>query len=80
MNDICPVCGNDPGFEPWSLGDASFEICPFCKIQFGYDDEAGGDKEKRKKIYQNWNEAWIKNGKKPLSDEQELEVIKISMA
>jgi hypothetical protein len=37
---ICPVCGYDGLEEPAydEAGCASFEICPCCGIEFGYDD------------------------------------------
>ncbi|MEQ1561167.1 MAG: hypothetical protein ABL899_00425 [Nitrospira sp.] len=74
----CYACNNELGFKPWDNGLASFEICPFCGIQFGYVDAAGGDEQKRKRIYENWNVVWLKNGKKILSKDQESEVIKSS--
>lgn len=64
----CYACNNELDFKPWDNDLASFEICPFCGIQFGYDDMAGGDEEKRKRIYKNWNVMWLKNNKKKLSE------------
>ena len=37
---ICPVCGF-PGLEEGAyteFGESSFEICPCCGIEFGYQD------------------------------------------
>jgi hypothetical protein len=36
----CPVCGYDELREPAydCFGDPSFEICPCCGIEFGYED------------------------------------------
>jgi len=54
----CPACGypylNNPHHrEP---GGASYEICPSCGIQFGYDDDDLGIS------YLVWRERWIANG------------------
>ena len=36
----CPVCGSDEVDLPYaSNGSASFEICPDCGIEFGFDDQ-----------------------------------------
>jgi hypothetical protein len=70
----CPVCEYNLGTDG-SNPDHYQEICSGCGIQFGYND-AIGDEEKRKKIYQKWRELWIQNDKKPLSSEQGKEVIR----
>lgn len=49
-------------FEPWYNNSASDEICPSCGIHYGYDDLAGGDYGKRKLIYKEWRNEWIKKG------------------
>lgn len=59
---LCPVCGYDLGFAPWQGLSASDEICPCCHIQFGYDDCAGGQPEKRAAIYYDWRTEWIAEG------------------
>jgi hypothetical protein len=56
---VCPACDFDELLEPaWDDADAagggSQEICPNCKIQFGYDDAAGGDPVKRRAIWREW--------------------------
>ena len=64
MSFICPVCGY-PDLEEQPRSDStggSYEICPSCGIQFGYSDEAGGDKDARKELYRRWREEWIKAG------------------
>ena len=43
---VCPACGYDkleepPWRDPDAVGGGSDEICPNCKLQFGYDDLAG---------------------------------------
>jgi hypothetical protein len=44
MKHTCPVCGwpelRDPPRN--EAGAASFEICPSCGFEFGYDDDAQG--------------------------------------
>ena len=62
----CPSCENELEFEPW-VGDLdSQEICPFCGIQFGYDDACGGDRTARQALYEKWRTVWEQNGKKPI--------------
>ena len=56
---VCPACGYDKLWElawtdPDATGGGSDEICPICKIQFGYDDQAGGDPVKRRTIWREW--------------------------
>jgi len=56
---ICPACGYEELSEPaWTdpdaIGGGSHEICPNCKIHFGYDDHAGGDPVKRQTIWREW--------------------------
>ncbi len=55
----CPACGYDrlpkPAWlEPEAAGGGSQEICPSCKLQFGYNDHAGGDPVRRKAIWHTW--------------------------
>jgi len=55
----CPACGYDalpePAWvEPEAAGGGSDEICPKCKIHFGYYDAAGGDPVRRKAIWRTW--------------------------
>ncbi len=39
MKNACPVCGYDGLNEPaYTDGEASFDICPCCGVQFGYGD------------------------------------------
>ena len=75
----CSACLSEIDFKAWDGEIASFEICPFCAIQFGYDDMAGGDIEKRKMIYKKWHDVWLINNRSQLSDEQKLEVIKSAL-
>jgi len=59
---LCPVCGREEassGTHAWAYRgedgtwDAlpSFEICPDCRTQFGYDDSPGPDRL----LKQNWS-------------------------
>lgn len=54
----CPVCGYDELEEPAydSYGCPSFDICPSCGTQFGYDDVSTKHKTLR--------ERWVANGMK----------------
>jgi hypothetical protein len=67
MEYFCPVCAQ--AFDtPW---EGSFDICPGCGIQFGYD-ESGRDTNPI--VYEEWRKAWIANGEKPLDSDQEATV------
>lgn len=68
---LCPVCRNELDFEPWFEDSSSHEICPFCGIQFGYNDE---DPDLRERIYVEWREAWIANNRQPFTGKQWREV------
>lgn len=59
---FCPACAYALDFEPWLGNSASDEICPCCGIHFGYDDAAGGDRERRIQIYDRWCKAWLAEG------------------
>lgn len=63
----CPVCRNELDFVPWEGDSPSFEICPFCGIQFGYNDAR---RDLREQIYREWREAWIANDCQPFEGEQ----------
>lgn len=54
----CPVCGYQGLIEPPydALGCASFEICPCCGVELGYDDATRTHLELR--------ERWIAAGMK----------------
>ena len=58
----CPVCGSDVNDEiPYSEnGQPSFEICPSCGFQYGYDDDPGATDEACEGIKNNWD-RWLKN-------------------
>ena len=44
MKHVCPVCGWPELSEPprSESGGASFEICPSCGFEFGFDDDDRG--------------------------------------
>lgn len=55
---ICPICGYDKLEEPPydEFGEPSYEICPCCGIEFGFDlenDHITQDEYRKK---------WINNG------------------
>ena len=63
---VCPACGYPDLTEPpWSESGGSFEICPSCGIQFGYTDAAGGDIERRRRIWAEWPKQEPPNFVKP---------------
>lgn len=55
---ICHVCGFDGLKEPVSnkQNEPSYEICPCCGFEFGFDDAIGKDR------YENFRINWIKSG------------------
>lgn len=60
---VCPVCGF-PGLKQlaWpNVGMPSFEICPSCGIQFGYDDMTRYV-EQRQEIHKAWRKRWMRAG------------------
>ena len=62
INQLCPVCGYELGFDPWNDASSSDEICPSCGIQFGYDDAAGGSMIAREGVYRGWRRSWVERG------------------
>ncbi len=58
----CPVCGYNLSFAPWKDTSPADEICPCCGIQFGYDDVAEGNINKRSSVYKEWRSHWIEAG------------------
>lgn len=58
MGFMCPVCGypNLDDSPHTEYGGASYEICPSCWFQFGYDDDDQGIS------YTQWRSDWIAQG------------------
>ncbi len=58
MSHLCPVCGWPELHEPprSESGGASFEICPCCGFEFGYDDDDRG------LTYEEARARWIGGG------------------
>ena len=54
----CPVCGYGALKEaPYdSSGSGSFEICPCCGFEFGYDDQSEG------KSHADYRKDWLAKG------------------
>jgi hypothetical protein len=57
-NYICPTCGYSnlerPAWNP-DNGAPSYDICPSCGCEFGYDDA-------KLKARENYREKWIRQG------------------
>ena len=60
MKHACPICGWPELHEPPrdSDGGASFEICPSCGFEFGFDDDNQG------LTYVAARLAWVEGGMK----------------
>ncbi|WP_086444738.1 hypothetical protein [Candidatus Enterococcus lemimoniae] len=59
---ICPVCGFE-GLELEAYNDfdePSYEICPCCGFQFGFDDD-NAEHDKNIEI-DRWRNRWISEG------------------
>ena len=65
MKNICPICNYDGLFEPPynDNGFGSYEICPCCGFQFGYDDFPNKDEQ-----INLWREQWMVGGCKWFSN------------
>ncbi|MDR0840584.1 MAG: hypothetical protein LBN26_04260 [Christensenellaceae bacterium] len=61
MGNRCPVCNYDGLSEPAydGQGYGSYEICPCCGFQFGYDDYP-----KPQEAILRWRNEWRQNGYK----------------
>ena len=67
---LCPVCGYPELLEkPFDInGGGSYEICPSCGFEFGYDDCNHIDYSKetylfvREQCIKAWRKKWIENG------------------
>ena len=85
---ICPICGYDgldePAYDETNNFDPSFEICPNCNCEFGFDLERGGatadgmtiEKYRQKYLKIPWKRKYLKNLE---SDEIQLYISKINM-
>ncbi|WP_235591764.1 hypothetical protein [Pseudomonas syringae] len=64
---ICPVCGypdlDEPAYD--SFGCASYNICPCCGVEFGYDDSTIAHFQLREKWISEGMQWWSKHQTKP---------------
>jgi hypothetical protein len=70
---LCPACGYGLPGPAWPDELASFEICPSCGMEFGFDDgrgasgefdhlHTGDDRAFRVAVHALWRERWIREG------------------
>ncbi|MDE0547415.1 hypothetical protein [Microbacterium sp. C7(2022)] len=61
-NAYCRVCGYEPADAPWGADgtEPSWEICPCCGVEFGYEDASAAGVRK-------YRERWVAAGA-PWSD------------
>jgi RNA polymerase subunit RPABC4/transcription elongation factor Spt4 len=60
---VCPVCGyRNLARRPWKGSANSYEICPSCGIEFGYEDGTGDDWVRRQHRHLELRLAWIDRG------------------
>jgi len=64
---VCPVCGyshlDEAAYD--GFGCASYNICPCCGTEFGYDDSVVAHADLRKKWISNGMQWWSKHQLKP---------------
>lgn len=65
-NNMCPVCGFPGLLEPAYNADGapSYEICPCCGFEFGFDDLSEGVS------HADYREKWIAEGAQWFDPEQ----------
>ncbi len=64
----CPVCGfSDLDQPPWDpdTGVPSFDICPCCGCEFGYNDATTEAKERYRREWIKQGAPWFKPELKP---------------
>lgn len=64
----CPACGFELNGPPWRGEDPSWNICPCCGIEFGYDEydseffdrreEFADEAQYREAFYRDWRARW----------------------
>lgn len=66
---ICPVCGysglDEPSHDPIT-GSPSFDICPCCGCEFGYNDATPSAKEDFLKTWIAQGTPWFEPALKPM--------------
>ena len=78
MSFQCPVCGYDGLDEPaYANGCASFEICPSCGTQFGYEDVSRSHEELRQAWIESGCQWWSKNAPRPAGWDPTLQLSKL---
>lgn len=64
---VCPVCSypdlDEPAYD--SFGCASYNICPCCGTEFGYDDSTTAHSDLREKWVSEGMQWWSKHKLKP---------------
>jgi hypothetical protein len=63
---MCPVCGfvglTEPPYD--ESGAGSYEICPSCGFEFGFDDQSEG------RTFEEYRAEWIAGGAKWFDSER----------
>ena len=84
---ICPICGYDgldeSAYDEEFNLEPSFEICPNCNCEFGFDLERGGattdgitiEEYRRKHLKAPWKKKYLKNLE---GDEMQMYIAKIN--
>lgn len=82
MKHLCPVCGwpelADPPYD--EAGHGSYEICPCCGFEFGYDDDAQGEthSQYRARWIAGGMQWWSRNRPEPIGWEPARQLAQIS--
>lgn len=62
MNEFaCRVCGLELSFRPWGEDGmtASWEICPCCGIEFGFEDESYESTKRARRKWLSGGANWL---------------------
>lgn len=66
----CPVCGfpalEEPAWDP-ETGSPSFNICPCCGCEFGYDDATPQARERYRQQWIDRGAPWFKPELRPVN-------------
>lgn len=79
---ICPVCGYSELDEPpydLETNAPSFNICPCCGCEYGYDDATPQAKTNYRKKWIAQGANWFKPDRKPVSWDLELQLKRIGL-
>lgn len=57
----CPICGYELDVDPWKDNIPTYDICPCCGIEFGYEDFRPTSEERIPR-HAELRQKWIDDG------------------